>query len=562
MGLTPSKTRRAALHLALIAGSAMFLLPYVWLLGNSWKLDKETQSEGLDLLPRAPEPRLKSPYIDPRTFELEKPIDAEKNAWNEWIRAAVVDEIGKVLARRRDQIDATFAVDNNALIVELTEGVFEYVVNILPRDTWIQSEDALRATLREAVDQQMINDAFDQCFRYFALGQILLKDQQFRIYPIGDTATASGIWSIANGVAEIAARRVFDRSVAAVRYNFETSSAVSIAAEFPLPFDWTAFKRISISYRRDQTWHAMRVFLEVNGTRYATASPQYLGQDDFAEASYQLPSADDERLSSRLYTLLDPTDQGVQYDHGQNVLRVVVQLTQSKMPQALYAKGTENYREVLKRVPFLRYLCTSAFLALMNIIGTCLSCSLAAYALARLRWPGRNLCFILVLATLMIPPQVTMIPSFVIYKQLGWYNTLAPLWAPAWLGINAFAIFLLRQAMKGIPRDLEDAARIDGCGYFRTYWYVALPLMKPTLAAISVFTFMYVWNDFMGPLIYVNDQHLYPAALGLFAFMAGREEQFTWIMAASVLMTIPVVAIFFALQRYFIQGVALTGMKG
>jgi len=215
----------------------------------------------------------------------------------------------------------------------------------------------------------------------------------------------------------------------------------------------------------------MQVFLEVNGTRYATVQPQYLGADDFAEASFQLPSSDDQRLSSKLYTLMKPIGSDLSYDHGENILRVSVQLSRSDVPQALYAKGTENYREVFKRVPFLRYLSTSAFLALMNIIGTCLSCSLAAYALARLRWPGRSFCFILVLATLMIPPQVTMIPSFVIYKQLGWYNTLAPLWAPAFFGINAFAIFLLRQAMKGIPRDLEDAARIDGCGYFRTYWH-------------------------------------------------------------------------------------------
>ena len=562
MSLGPTKSQRAVLHAILIAGSIVFLLPYVWLLGSSWKLDKEVQSSGLELLPQMPEPRRQSPYIDTRTFELNKPRGVSDDDWNNWIRNAAVDEIHSIVAERREILDASWSLDENTLLAELTEGVFGFVSNILPPAAWSLSEIELRAALRYAVTDQMIDDAFDRSLRYFALGQILIKDQRYQIYPVGTARAAHRNWNVTKGDAQITPRDVFDRSVAAISYDLDNQEAISVSAKFPLPCAWSEFKRISISYRRDQTWHAMQVFLEINGTRYATVQPQYLGADDFAEASFQLPSSDDQRLSSKLYTLMKPIGSDGSYDHGENILRVTVQLSRSDLPQALYAKGTENYREVFKRVPFLRYLSTSAFLALVNIIGTCLSCSLAAYALARLRWPGRSFCFILVLATLMIPPQVTMIPSFVIYKQLGWYNTLAPLWAPAFFGINAFAIFLLRQSMKGIPRDLEDAARIDGCGYFRTYWHVALPLMKPTLAAISVFTFMYVWNDFMGPLIYVNDQRLYPAALGLFAFMAGREEQFTWVMAASVLMTLPVIAIFFALQRYFIQGVALTGLKG
>jgi ABC-type glycerol-3-phosphate transport system permease component len=350
--------------------------------------------------------------------------------------------------------------------------------------------------------------------------------------------------------------------VAVVGYDFSGSDAFEIASQFKLPVGWEDFKRLSISFRRDQTWHGLTVLVEINGRLYRSRSEKYLSEDNFWEASFQLPGPDDQRLAAKLYVLLDEIERASRYDHGLDVLRLRVVVSRSSTPRALWAKGTENYKQVFEQVPFWRYLATSAFLAIANIAGTCLSCSLAAYAFARLRWPGRDLCFVLVLATLMIPPQVTMIPSFVIYRQLGWYNTLSPLWVPSWLAVNAFAIFLLRQAMRGLPRDLEDAATIDGCGYLRTYWHIALPLMRPTLAAISVFTFMYVWNDFMGPLIYVNDQRLYPAALGLFGFMAGRENQFTLIMAASVIMTLPVVMVFFLLQRYFIQGVALTGMKG
>jgi len=196
-----------------------------------------------------------------------------------------------------------------------------------------------------------------------------------------------------------------------------------------------------------------------------------------------------------------------------------------------------------------------------NIVLTVFASSLVAYAFARLNWPGRDFCFVLMLATLMIPGQVTMIPHFLIWRALGLYNTLTPLWLGSAFG-SAFFIFMLRQFLKTIPRDLEDAARIDGCGYLRIYWHVMLPLVKPSLAAIAIFTFMGTWNDFMGPLIYVADQRLYPLAFGLYAFSVQVGNNPALTMAASLLMTLPVIAIFFFAQKYFIQGVTLTGIKG
>jgi len=157
---------------------------------------------------------------------------------------------------------------------------------------------------------------------------------------------------------------------------------------------------------------------------------------------------------------------------------------------------------------------------------------------------------------------VTMIPQFLIVRSLGWYNTLYPLWVGNFFAA-AFYVFLLRQFMKGIPRDLEDAARIDGCGFWRVYWHIMLPLVKPTLAAIAIFAFLATWNDFMGPLIYLNDQRLYPLSLGLYALnVQAGASNFGVMMSGSLLMTVPVIAIFFFAQKYFLQGVTLTGMKG
>ena len=154
-----------------------------------------------------------------------------------------------------------------------------------------------------------------------------------------------------------------------------------------------------------------------------------------------------------------------------------------------------------------------------------------------------------------------MIPYFLIMKSLGWYNTLSPLWITSCCA-NAFNVFLLRQFMKGIPRDMEDAAKIDGCSFLQIYWYVIMPLIKPTLACIAIFTFMGVWNDFMGPLIFLSDQRLYPLSLGLYALNVQQGGDFGMMMAGSLLMTLPVILVFFFAQKYFIQGVTLTGMKG
>jgi len=557
----------ALLHAALIGGSVVFALPFVWLAGTSWKLDKELQSEGVSILPTLPHARAVSPYIDPNTYSFERPESIPAKRWDEFIRTTLTSEIDTAVAGWSDPRAA--GLDRDALHGQLRGGVFKRLRGMLAPAIWEGDESTLRAAIRSTITPALITEAFDQAYRYVALGKVILKDRQYRIYDLTGDTPIEQLWKHESGpLKQIEPRKEAGGNVGVLHYDWDAQSASGDAAQtltvsttFDLPIDFSDFQRLDVSFRRDESWHALTATLEIDGRQFQSARAKHLGEDTWWDVQFQRPGPDDDRLIPHRYVVINPVDSGPQFDHGPRRLKLNLTLTRNTAAGAHWAKMSENYKKVFEEVPFWRYLSTSAFLALANIVGTCLSCSLAAYAFARMRFPGRDLCFVLVLATLMIPPQVTMIPSFIVYRQLGWYNTLAPLWVPSALAGNAFAIFLLRQAMKGLPRDLEDAARIDGCGYWRIYWHVALPLMKPTLAAISVFTFLYVWNDFLGPLIYVNDQRLYPLALGLFSFMAGRENQFTLIMAGAMVMTLPVVVMFFFLQRYFIQGVALTGMK-
>lgn len=221
----------------------------------------------------------------------------------------------------------------------------------------------------------------------------------------------------------------------------------------------------------------------------------------------------------------------------------------------------ENFVEATKAIPFWTYTKNTLIVAGTTVIGTVLSSSLVAYGFARLQFPGRNLLFAILLGTMMIPFPVTMVPLYLVYKKLGWVNSLLPLTVPAFFG-NAFNIFLLRQFFKTIPFSLSDAAKIDGCSEFRIYWNIMLPLVKPALLTVAIFQFQGAWNDFMGPLIYLNKQELYTLALGIQQFQGLYNSQWQLLMAASTLMTIPMIALFFIAQKYFIQGIVMTGIKG
>ncbi len=220
-----------------------------------------------------------------------------------------------------------------------------------------------------------------------------------------------------------------------------------------------------------------------------------------------------------------------------------------------------NYYEAVTTMPYFRYLRNSLMLCVGSVLGTLWSCSLAAYAFARLKWPFRNQVFGVLIATMLLPWHVTMIPRFLLIRELGLYDTLAALVVPTFLG-DAFSIFLLRQFFLTIPEELSEAARLDGCSEWRIFWSIMLPLARPALATVALFQFIASWNDFNGPLLYLNDPARFPLAYGLEQFVSSYSSQTNLLMAAAVLFTLPIVILFFFTQRTFLRGIATTGLKG
>jgi ABC-type glycerol-3-phosphate transport system permease component len=233
----------------------------------------------------------------------------------------------------------------------------------------------------------------------------------------------------------------------------------------------------------------------------------------------------------------------------------------------------ENYVEAFSFGMWIRWTMNSMIITVIGVVGMVLSCSLVAYSFARLRWPGRDPLFGLVLATMMLPSVVTLIPQFILFAKLpafgfqgsnNWVNTFLPLIVPPLLAGSSFNIFLLRQFMRSVPMELSESARIDGASELRIFWSIVMPLSKPALATIAIFTFQAAWQDFMGPLIYLQSERLYTLQLGLriFEYAAGGAPAWNWMMAASLVVMLPVLVVFLFFQQYFIEGISITGMGG
>lgn len=221
----------------------------------------------------------------------------------------------------------------------------------------------------------------------------------------------------------------------------------------------------------------------------------------------------------------------------------------------------QNYIEAWNAAPFGTFLINTVIITVFGLVGQMISSALVAFGFSRIRFPGRDFWFMVMLSTLMLPPAVTLIPQFVIFRTFGWLNTFLPLIVPAFFG-QAFYIFLLRQFFLTIPIEIDEAATIDGADYPRIFWDVLLPLVRPALAAVAVFSFISHWNDFFGPLIYLHDASKMTLAVGLQLFRGQYQTDLHYMMAGGVMMVLPIIIVFFVAQKYFIQGIALSGIKG
>lgn len=535
---------RLVRYVVLILGAMIFSFPFYWLVTTSWKGEKELFRFPPDFLPELPELVAYSPYLSKTEFRpVPLPFSSDRRAG---IEASVWSRASRILDTLPD-VDRGVAKENDESLRNLfINGLWEVVLPALPDDLFSRPSSEIQAEVLKRVDAERCATVWRRLRRELLLGALTVRDDTGRNFAI----QPAGPWKVAGQPAAEVTRD--GERYALVRYAVRGQPIV-IERRYAVPEGVSTPEQWSLRLRNDHSYHHLRFEIESPWGRFTSRRDHILDTDSWQEVNLREP-----------WVRGQPLDLTLRAEPSQRSREVIVRLRLEPVGPvgALIGKWFRNYRVALRLFPFARFVWNSTYLVIMNVLGQMVSCALVAYAFARLRWPGRDLCFVLLLSTMMLPAQVTMVPVFLIVKSVGWYNTLKPLWVPSFFG-SAFFIFLLRQFFLTIPRDLEEAAHIDGCGYLRTFWNVMVPLIIPALAAIAIFQFMNTWNDFLGPLIFLNDMDLAPLSLGLFMFRTSLfGEDWGMLMAVTTVMTLPVLIMFLSAQRFFIRGITLTGLKG
>lgn len=543
---------RLASHLLLAAGGLMFALPFLWLLSTSLKEHEELA--GQRWLPGLPAAVDASPYLA-LPPPLERPRDLAPAAWRALeprLRQRV--ESGLV-ALDHPGLRATASPELlNALALETTRALLQRRGPAPPAQSPAELIDQLCAQL----DLEGLDFVWNRLYAQVLVGELAAEFADGRRLILSPPDPAAWQGDLAWGPLLSAQERP-GRQLA---YRFTPERPVlRLRAALPDTLDPAQLLRLVVPVRGDRSYHDLYLEIDTGRDRYRSRLPFALENSRWMDAlwTFSEPSLREQRTVFYAAALspLDHLGPGT-------APSLTVELQQVSYPKVLWRRFTRNFAGALLAIPFVRYLRNTLVLVGLNVAAQLLSCSLVAYGFARLRWPGRDWVFGLVLATMMMPPQVTMIPQFLVWRALGQYDTLQPLWLPSLFG-SGFFIFLMRQFMLSLPRDLEEAARIDGCGHLATFWHVILPLLKPPLAAVGIFQFMGTWNDFLGPLIYLSSEDLAPLSLGLFRFHGSHYVaavgEVGMLMAASLLMALPVILLFLLAQRYFIEGITFTGMR-
>jgi multiple sugar transport system permease protein len=537
-------------HVLLLTGLSICVYPLIWMFLTSIKTDDDLSQN--EFFPSIPVFRDHSPYVR-NAVAVSRIADVSPSRFSEVLPR--LEELTSFVVLSNLPKPVPTSIDPLRWAASAASVLLNRTLAQLPKQVWDDRAEVVAERYGELLTPDAIAAAFGDQLSRLELSGLTLRTQDGRLFKLAAGAGSAG-WRVQSGTSSLAP--IGD----AVRldYRFDaTDRPILLVCEFDLPdkVEPSDIHKLVLSGRDENSRHGVNALLDVGGTHWRSTRTTYLAQNRVQSMSFQPPTFDDTTVRARTWVPLRADGPS---DRTRNA-RLTLVLSPSSTFRAITAKVQRNYLRAFDSVPFLQYVGNSLLLVGLTIAGALFSSAFVAYAFARLAWPGRGLALVLLLSTMMVPSQVTMIPSFLIWRRLGWYNTLNPLWVPAWFG-SAFFIFLMIQHMKTIPRELEEAARIDGLGIVQTWWYVIVPQLKPTLAAIAIMSFLGAWNEFMGPLIYLRDQSKFPLSLGLFGMRLDSGADWSMLMAANMLMTLPSIVVFFGFQRYFIEGLTVSGMKG
>ena len=551
------KIFRGVGYLLLVGAAFCTMIPLLWLLTSSFKTASEIFAVPIQWFPSFPPRVASSPYIVENAYpKIEKPMTVDETVW-ETLHPELTEAIW---TETQTHIAANAQLSNyvpsEELQTEITEGLWQQLVASLPDEVWSGTTASIVTAVQDTIIPEAVDTIWSSVYREVAVGTLQIEDLDFNRTPIEvmDWAAKAGTRIRPSDDAQTAA---------SLSYDFQDDNTTYMTATVVSPIPIDRIRRITLPVRGDASYHRLSLVVSVsNGTTYQPTRPFVLESALWKDAVWRLHGIPGELESSHITMQQVKTNPAVQstMEAGvENQLFLQLTIYQPAYLSIVWDKFTSNYRNLWKTVPYNRYFVNSVFIATASTLLTLFFCSLGGYAFAKYQFRGQKILFGILLASMMVPFQVLLVPLFGLMYDIGWLNSYKAIIIP--FSVGAFGVFLMRQFIVTIPSELLDAARIDGCSEFGIYYRIVLPIIKPALGALTIYSFLGSWNGYLWPLIILRDEVKYTLPIGLANLVGTYRQDYGMLMAGTLLSLMPIVILFLAMQREFVQGITLGGVK-
>ena len=562
-----TKIFRGVGYLLLVGAAFCTMIPLLWLLTSSFKTANEIFAVPIQWFPNLPPRVASSPYIVEDAYpKIEKPMAVDEAGWK--TLQPQLTQIIWAKAQAHIAANGKFSnyVSSEELQTEIIEGLWRQLVAGLPDEVWNGTTDSVTAAVRDTIIPEAVDTIWGSVYREVAVGTLRIEDLDFNRTPI----------EIVNWEAETGTRiRTSDdlQTAASLSYNFQDSDTTRMTAAISSPIPIERIRRITLPVRGDASYHRLSLTVSVpqsgmnagstnNGITYQPTRSFVLGSALWTDSVWRVHGIPGELESSQITMQRVETNlaaqSAVEVGAGSQLF-LQLSIHQPAYLSIVWDKLTSNYRNLWKTVPYNRYFVNSVFIATASTLLTLFFCSLGGYAFAKYKFRGQKILFGILLASMMVPFQVLLVPLFGLMYDIGWLNSYKAIVIP--FSVGAFGVFLMRQFIVTIPSELLDAARIDGCSEFGIYYRIVLPIIKPALGALTIYSFLGSWNGYLWPLIILRDEAKYTLPIGLANLVGIYRQDYGMLMAGTLLSLMPIVILFLAMQREFVQGITLGGVK-
>ena len=558
------KMFRGVGYLLLVAAAFCTMVPLLWLLTSSFKTANEIFAVPIQWFPSFPPRVASSPYILEDAYpKIEKPTAIDETTWKA-LQPALTQAIWtKAQTHIAANAQLSNYVPSQKLRTEMIEGLWQQLVTSLPDGIWDGTQASIITAVQDAVIPETVDTIWGSVYREVAFGTLQIEDLDFNRTPVEDVK-----WETLQGTDARVRLSTDTQTVANLSYDFQDSDTLHITATVPISVPVDQIRRITLPVRGDASYHRLSLTLSVlqpeatMNTTYQPTRPFVLESALWKDAVWRLHGIPGELEASHITMQQMETTHTVQSMIGAGTgNQLFLQLTIHQPPylSIVWDKLTSNYRNLWKTVPYNRYFINSVFIATASTLLTLFFCSLGGYAFAKYQFRGQKILFGILLASMMVPFQVLLVPLFGLMYDMGWLNSYKAIIIP--FSVGAFGVFLMRQFIVTIPSELIDAARIDGCSEFGIYYRIVLPIIKPALGALTIYSFLGSWNGYLWPLIILRDEAKYTLPIGLANLVGIYRQDYGMLMAGTLLSLMPIVILFLAMQREFVQGITLGSVK-